>query len=426
MITLISLFALQQASPQSTQEDHQSLLKQLGIEKLRPGVDGMNPKSVNFANTDELKANTYDSIPDLMTFRNGDKVRNRKDWDRRRKELVEDLDREIYGVTPKNLPKVSWKIDSEEIRMMGDSEVWIRKVSGVFDSDGGQAIKATIYTPKGIKKVPMIVEYGFSFPRRPGSPAPTTAPPVPSWQAQILAKNWGFTILEPTSYQADNGAGLRSGIIGYVNKGQPREPEDWGALKAWAWGASRLLDFFEKDPTTDAKKVAIEGLSRFGKAAIVTMAYEPRFATGLVGSSGQGGVKIWRRNFGETVENVASSGEYHWMGGRYVRYAGPLTPKEMPVDAHSLLALVAPRPVFIGVGSLKVEGIWIDPVGTFLATKLASPAWEIYGKKGLSVSEMPQEGIPAITGDLAFSQHTGGHTNGPNWTNFLEFTSRYF
>lgn len=425
MISILALIAVQQPNGQLTQEDHQNLLKQLGIERLRSGVDGMNPKSPNFANTDESKANPYTSIPDLMTFRDGKKVKNRKDWDKRRKELLEDLDREIYGVTPKNLPKVNWNVESEEVRKFGEKEVFVRKVSGEFDPETHQAIKATIYTPKGAQKVPMIVEYGFSFPRRPGTPT-TPPPPPPAWQTQILDKNWGFTILEPTSYQADNGAGLRSGIIGFVNKGQPRKPEDWGALKAWAWGAGRLLDFFEKDPKVNAKKVAIEGLSRYGKAAIVTMAYEPRFAIGFVGSSGQGGVKIWRRNFGETVENVASSGEYHWMGGRYVQYAGPKTPQEMPVDAHSLVAIVAPRPLFVGVGSLKVEGIWIDPVGTFMATKLASPAWELYGKKGLSVTEMPPEGTPAIAGDLAFSQHTGGHTNGPNWTNFLEFASRYF
>lgn len=426
MISLIAMLSFQQPNQLQTQTDHQNLLTQLGIEKLRSGVDGMNPKSPNFANTDESKANPYPSIPDLLTFRNGKQVKTRKDWEQRKKEIVEDLDREIYGVTPQNLPRINWKIESEETRMMGTKEVRIRKISGEFDPEGKQSIKATVFTPKQKQKVPMIVEFGFTFPRRPGTPAANAPAPIPDWQLKILEKDWGFTILEPTSYQADNGAGLRSGVIGLVNKGQARKPEDWGTLKAWAWGASRLLDFFEKDSAVNAKKVAIEGLSRYGKAAIVTMAYEPRFACGLVGSSGQGGVKIWRRNFGETVENVASSGEYHWMGGRYVRYAGPLTPQDMPVDAHSLLALVAPRPVFIGVGSLKVEGIWIDPVGTFMATKLASPAWRIYGKKGLSVDEMPPEGTPALTGDLAFSQHTGGHTNGPNWTNFLEFASRYF
>ena len=141
-----------------------------------------------------------------------------------------------------------------------------------------------------------------------------------------------------------------------VNKGQPRKLDDWGALRAWAWGASRALDYFETDKAVDAKRVGIEGLSRYGKAALVTMAYDPRFAIGFIGSSGAGGAKLHRRNFGEQVENVAGQGEYHWMAGNYLKYAGPLTPNDLPVDAHELVALCAPRPVFISAGSLEVEG----------------------------------------------------------------------
>ena len=165
----------------------------------------------------------------------------------------------------------------------------------------------------------------------------------------MLAKGWGYAILIPTSIQADNGAGLTKGIIGLCNKGQPRKVDDWGALRAWAWGASRALDYFETDKAVDAKQVGIEGLSRYGKAAIVTMAYDERFAIGFIGSSGEGGVKLHRRNFGELVENVASSGEYHWMAGNFLKYAGPLKWDDLPVDSHELVALCAPRPVFISV-----------------------------------------------------------------------------
>jgi hypothetical protein len=263
-------------------------------------------------------------------------------------------------------------------------------------------------------KVPVILEFGFA----------RFSPPR-SVLKQVLAKGWGFAVFDPATVQADNGAGLTKGIIGLSNKGRPRTPEDWGALKAWAWGASRVLDYLESDSAVDAKRVGIEGISRYGKAAVVTMAYDPRFAIAFVGSSGQAGVKIWRRNFGETVENVASSGEYHWMAGNYVKYAGPLRPSDMPVDAHELLALCAPRPVFVGVGSLKVEGIWIDPTGTFMATSLASPVWDLLGKKGLGTTDMPPEGTPLIDGDLAFSQHHGGHSNEPNWPTFMLFASRY-
>ena len=111
----------------------------------------------------------------------------------------------------------------------------------------------------------------------------------PSWQQQVLAKGWGYAIIIPNSIQADNGAGLSKGIIGLCNKGQPRKPDDWGALRAWAWGASRALDYFETDNAVDAKQVGIEGLSRYGKAALVAMAYDQRFAIGFIGSSGEGG-----------------------------------------------------------------------------------------------------------------------------------------
>jgi hypothetical protein len=213
----------------------------------------------------------------------------------------------------------------------------------------------TLTTPaNAIGPVPVMMEFGFDFPRRPGAAPPT--PPGPTWQQQVLAKGWGYAIIVPTSYQADNGAGLTQGIIGLCNKGQPRKVDDWGALRAWAWGASRALDYFETDPAVDATQVGIEGLSRYGKAALVTMAYDPRFAIGFIGSSGQGGAKLHRRNFGELVENVASSGEYHWMAGNYIKYAGPLTANDLPVDSHELIALCAPRPVFISAGSPQVEG----------------------------------------------------------------------
>ena len=408
----------------SPEEDYRRLLGQLGIAATRPGRDGMNPKAANYANTDETKANPYPSIPDVLTFANGKGVESARDWAKRRKEIVELLDREVYGRTPRRTPKVRWEIVSTD----RTAETVTKTLVGHADSSAYPAvtvdIRMSLTTPADAKgPVPVMMEFGFAMPRRPGF----TPPPGqgPSWQQQVLAKGWGYAILDPNSVQADGGGGLRQGIIGLVNRGAPRKPDDWGALKAWAWGAGRALDYLETDRAVDAKRVGIEGISRYGKAALVAMAYEPRFAIAFVGSSGQGGAKIWRRDFGETVENVASSGEYHWMAGNYVRYAGPLTPGDLPVDAHELVALCAPRPVFVGVGSLNVEGIWIDPTGTFMATSLASPVYRLLGKKGLSTTVMPPEGTPLIDGDLAYRQHPGGHTNGPNWPTFLEFAGRY-
>lgn len=418
----------------TAQEDHRHLLDLLGISNLRPGVDGMNPKAANFANTDEAKSNPYPDLPDPLVFKNGKPVKNARDWKKRREEIIEDLDREVYGRTPKKLPKVKWETVATLNETNGGVPVVTKRLLGHVDNSGCPEIKVdirmTLSTPADAKgPVPVMLEFGFpdfGGPRpnfggqRPGGP-----PPGPTWQQQLLARGWGYAVIDPNSVQADNGGGLTQGIIGLVNKGQPRKVEDWGALKAWAWGAGRALDYFETDKTVNAKRVGIEGISRYGKAAVVTMAYEPRMAIAFVGSSGQGGAKIWRRFNGETVENVASSGEYHWMGGNYVKYAGPLTPKDFPVDAHELVALCAPRPVFIGVGSPNVEGIWIDSRGTFMATSGASPVYRLLGKKGLNTTEMPPEGTPLIDGDLAFSQHHGGHTNGPNWPTFIEFASRY-
>jgi len=253
---------------------------------------------------------------------------------------------------------------------------------------------------------------------------PRPAPTGPTWQQQVLAKGWGYAILIPTSIQADNGAGLTQGIIGLVNKGQPRKPDDWGALRAWAWGASRALDYFETGKTVDARQVGIEGLSRYGKAAIVTMAYDQRFAIAFVASSGEGGAKLHRRNFGEIVENVAGPGEYHWMAGNFIKHAGPLNWNDLPVDSHELVALCAPRPVFISAGAFKGDA-WVDAKGMFLAAAGAGPVYKLLGKKDLGTTEMPPIETALIDGDVAFRQHSAGHTAGPNWPKFLEFAGRY-
>ena len=209
------------------------------------------------------------------------------------------------------------------------------------------------------------------------------------------------------------------------NHGQPRKPDDWGSLRAWAWGASRAIDYFETDKAVDAKQVGIEGLSRYGKATLVAMAYEPRLAIAFVGSSGEAGAKLSRRAFGEQVENIASSAEYHWMAGNFIKYAGPLTAGDLPVDAHELIALCAPRPVLISAGSPFVEGNWLDDKGQWMAAVAASPVYELLGKKGLGQTQMPAIGQAVIDGDLAWRQHEGGHTTGPNWPTFLTFASRY-
>lgn len=420
------------AIQKATNDDYQQMLAQLKITSVRPGPSG-NPSAANAANTDETKASPYTLLPDPLVLKNGKKVTNAETWwKKRRPEIVEEFDREIYGRVPKQTPKVNWEVTSSIDSVIGGIPVLTKNLLGHVDNSSYPQLKVdiqlTVTTPKNSNKpVPVIMEFGFIFPSgfRMPPPPPGTAVQK-SWQEQVLEKGWGFAIIVPVSYQADNGAGLTEGIIGLCNKGQHRKPDDWGTLRAWAWGASRAMDYFETDRNVDAKKIAIEGLSRYGKAAVVTMAYDSRFAIGCIGSSGAGGTKILRRVYGEQVENLAASGEYHWFAGNFIKYAGPLTPNDLPVDAHELIALCAPRPVFISSGSPNVEGRWVDAKGMFIGAVHAAPVYTLLGKKDLGTAEYPAEQTTLTEGDLAFRQHNGGHTVGPNWPYFLEFAGRYF
>ncbi len=410
-----------------SQADHQLMMQLLGIDSLRPGPSG-NPQAPNAANSDESKAKQYESVPDPLLFEDGSPVKNPADWEKRKGELEELFDREVYGRTPENLPSVTWELVWEKDTLIGAVEARYRKLRGNVDNSGFPAISVAIDFEYGIptnvdKSVPLVMEFGWIWPA--GMQRPP-APPGPSWQEQLLAAGWGFGVIIPTSYQADNGAGLRAGIIGLVNKGEPRSLDDWGTLKAWAWGASRALDYLESDSDVDKSRIGIEGLSRYGKAALVAMAYEPRFSIGLIGSSGAGGAKLLRRTFGEQVENLAASGEYHWFAPNFIKYAGPLTPNDLPVDAHELIALCAPRPVFISVGSPTVEGNWIDAKGMFDAAVLAGPVYGLLGKKPLPTAEFPPIQTFLDEGDLAFRQHEGGHTVGPNWPYFIDWAKNYW
>jgi hypothetical protein len=441
----------------TAQQDHAMMMKALGIESLRPGADGMNPRAPNAANYDESKANPYPTLPDPLLLKNGERVATAEVWwKQRRPEIVEDFDREVYGRVPKHVPKVNWEIVARIEEKIGNVAVVTRRLLGHVDNSSCRAIKVdiqlTLTTPEAAKKpVPVMMEFGFGWlgpqagrpmasggAKQPTGPNQATAMPKawpggfgngPSWQRQVLAKGWGYAIVVPNSIQADSGSGLTKGIIGLSNRGRPRKPEDWGALRAWAWGASRAVDYLETDSAVDTKRIGIEGLSRYGKAALVAMAYDQRFAIGFIGSSGEGGAKLHRRHFGELVENLANSGEYHWMAGNFIKYGGPLTPGDLPVDSHELIALCAPRPALISYGASTgpgSEGQWVDQRGSFMAAVAAGPVYRLLGKKGLPTANFPEVGIGLVDGDLAFRQHPGGHTTGPNWPTFLTFAERYF
>lgn len=414
-------------------QDHARIMSLLNITSLRPGPSG-NPNSTNAANSDESIANPYPNLPDPLILNNGKKVKTPEMWwNLRRPEIKEDFDREIYGKVPEDVPNVNWEIESTNKDTIKNIPVITKKIIGHVDNSSypllSVNINLTLTVPANIKgPVPVIMEFGFSFPAnfKMTEALKKFVDSMSNWQPMVLSKGWGYAILIPTSFQADNGAGLTSGIIGLVNKGQPRKLDDWGTLRAWAWGASRALDYLKTDKSVDGNKVGIEGLSRYGKAALVTMAYDQRFAIGFIGSSGKGGATLFRRHFGEQVENLASTSEYQWFCGNFLKYAGTLTPKDLTVDSHELIAMCAPRPVFISCGSPKVEGNWVDDKGQFMAAVAAGPVYKLLGKKGLGTKEMPQMGTALIDGDIGFRQHFGGHTTLPNWPTFIKFADKYF
>lgn len=430
------LLPAQQAAPihLSAEQDHQRMLDLLNILSLRRGADG-DPKSPNPANYDESKAGPNSKLPDPLRLNNGKKVKTAEQWrGERRTEIIAIFDREIYGRVPQNMPPVNWENISTSKETNGRFPVITKKLLGHVDNSGYSAISVdiqlTLSTPANASgPVPVVMEFALSpevlalLKKR--FPQMMTEPRGPTWQEQVLAKGWGYAEYIPTSVQADDGEGLTQGIIGLVNKGQPRKLDDWGALRAWAWGASRALDYFETDQSVDRKQVGIEGHSRFGKAALIAMACDPRFWVAYISSSGESGAKLYRRNFGEQIGNIAGTGEYYWMAGNFLKYDGPLTENDLPIDAHELIALCAPRPVFIGAGLLSQGDGWVDAKGMFLAAVAAGPVYRLLGKKDLGTTEFPAVETSLIDGDLAFRQHNKGHTPAPNWPTFLTFASRY-
>ena len=464
-------------------QDRQNMMDQLGVKALRPGPSG-DEKAPNHANYDETKANPFPDLPDPLTLNDGQKVTTAQMWwEKRRPELIELFEKNVYGRVPKNAPKVTWTVAAVDHEFIGFTPVIAKDLYGEVDNSAYPAIKVrihmTLVTPANAKgPVPVLMMFGragFPAPNEPGGEdleringalkallvqqdpgLKDVFAQHPAWQLakstpfqfpqlnedgdppntwQLAAAGWGFVLFDPASVQADDGAGLTRGVIGLVNKGQPRSPEDWGALRAWAWGAGRGLDYLETDPSVDSKRVGIDGVSRYGKATLVTMAFDQRFAMALVGSSGKGGATLLRRNFGEAVESL-TGGEYYWMAGNFLKYGaseatfGSKTPGDLPVDSNELIALCAPRLTFISYGiPAKGDAKWLDHEGSFMATVDASRVFTLVGAKGLEVegdahtAKMPPVNQGLMTGQLAWRQHDGGHTDAPNMKHFIQWVT---
>jgi lysophospholipase L1-like esterase len=450
LAVVLSLFTEGQQVAQTNwtaEQDHQNMMDQLGIKALRPGPSG-NEKDPNHANYDEAKANIYGDLPDALMMKSGQKVTSADQWwKQRRPEIVGDFEREVIGRVPPNVPQISWSVKSSAESKAGAFPVIEKQLIGRADNSAYPSINVdiamTLVTPGNAKgPVPVMIMFSSDAIRQFMASHPEFKKMLgddPPATEQLIANGWGYALLDTSSIQADNGAGLTKGIIGLTNKGQARKPEDWGALRAWAWGASRGLDYLETDASVDAKRVGIEGVSRYGKAALVTMAFDARFAVVLVGSSGEGGTKPHRRNLGEEVENLTGPGEYHWMAGNFLQYGaaessfGSKNASNLPVDSNELIALCAPRLTFISYGVPEMgDAKWLDQQGSFMATVASGPVFRLLGAKDLGVSDgyrtakMPAVNTGLLEGQLAWRQHDAGHTDAPNWKYFIPWASNFF
>lgn len=434
LLFLLIIPRMSTAQPTTAPFDHfQNMLDQLGIQSIRAGKPGTDETIY-----DESKANVYaGTVPRLLTMSDGTPITTAGQWQKRRLEIRDVFEREIYGKVPENVPAIQWELRESVTEDKGGIPVITRTLAGVVDNSAYPQVQVNIEVSFTVPAhstapVPMMIHIGGAGRRSTATTQPASQPA--HWTEQAISHGWGYAFISPTSIQPDSNQ-LHLGIIGLTNRGGPRKPEDWGALRAWAWGVSRLIDYFAAHPELkiDTKKIGVTGLSRFGKAALVAQAMDDRIAVGLIGSSGAGGAKLLRHQYGEAVENLV--GRFHyWFAGNFAKYAADeprMTAADLPVDGHQLIALCAPRPCFISYGTpAGGDGRWMDQRGSFMAAILASPAYELLGTRGLGISEdyltapMPEVG-KLVGGELAWRQHAGGHDITPNWPAFFEWVRRY-
>ena len=409
VITLACLLAALPLAAQTRGSVHAEENTRLGYGELRGGANGNDPAAPNYANFDEervgdlaippLIANTRDTTPD--------------GWKEQRAQIAQLVEDEWVGRIPPAAAslRLAWARKPAEPVDGAVAEHWVATITAP-DGRTGPTIDATLTLPIGAQNVPVLVEYTYIWP--PGFTLP--GPPRPSLRDAALARGWGHVAYRPTLLQADDTAKLPEGVIGLT--GWPRAERDWGALRAWGWGASRLREVLADDARIAGDRIALAGHSRFGKAVLVAAAFDHAFANALVSSSGAGGAKLMRRDFGERLENMADAYASVWYAARIKHYAGRAALAEWPVDAHMLIALRAPHPLFISTGLTEKGDGWTDPTGQRIATDLARPAWAID-----AASQPVRLGSDTR---LTFSQHAEGHEMWPAFDAFLSHAEAQF
>jgi dienelactone hydrolase len=376
-----------------------------------PGPMRTADKTGHVSNYDESKVKPY-TLPDPLVMVNGTRVSDAKTWtSARRPEIIRLYEQEIFGAIPANAPSIAW--DAPQIER-GDTAV-TRRIAGRIGAapDAPRVnLKVTLpANPKGAVPVILLMQFG-------GAGTPVADPPVAS---EILARGWGYATVGYQEIQPDKADAFNQGVIGATAAGNARTPESWGDVSAWAWGVSRVIDYLEKDPAIDARRIAVHGHSRLGKTALWASALDPRIAAVYASCPGEMGAALSRRDFGETVDDMAQRFPY-WFNGNFQKWAGRWN--DMPVDAHMLIALSAPRPVFVTGGT---DDQWADPVGEFLAEVAAGPVYRLLGRKDLGTTRLPPLDTAVLDGDLGWLYHTGPHAATPDdWKAFLRFLDKYF
>jgi len=380
-------------------------------------------KTGHISNYDESKVPAY-TLPDPLVMADGKRVTDAQTWrTKRRPEILRAYQAEIYGRTPANTPKVSWEVIDTDPAAKGNTAIMRRAVGRIGSAADAPRVTMMIYTPsKAAKPVPLILMINFG-----GGPPVEGKPPMqfndPPVAADILARGWGYAMVGYQDIQPDRLNTFNQGVIGLtLSAGQQQpKPDEWGTIGAWSWGLSRIIDYFETDKLVDAKKIAVQGHSRLGKTVLWASAMDERIAAVFSSCSGEMGAALARRDWGETVDDMAQNFSYQF-AGNFQKYAGHWT--DMPVDAHMLIALSAPRPVFITGGT---QDQWADPVGEFKAGVAAGPVYKLLGKNDLGATELPPLDTPLTKGDIGWHYHTGGHmATAADWKAFLEFVGKYF
>ncbi len=403
------------------------------------------PAKQDHTNLDESKVGAY-TLPPLLTTADGRPVRTAAAWKaKRRPEILRLFEEHMHGKTPALTPamkrSLKFTVVEEDRKALGGTAHRKQIEVRIWDKPDAPVIHILLYTPAAAKRpVPTFLGLHFNgnwaivddpgvltydtwdrkTQKRATPPADVKRGTSKEWDVPlVLSRGYGIAAIYYGDIEPDfdAGAGLPFGVRPLFWKpGQTTRTEtEWGAIGAWAWGLSRGLDYLLTDRQVDGKRVAAFGQSRLGKTVLWAGAQDTRFAMVIASCSGEGGASLARRDFGENLDNMTNRYRYQFSEG-FGRYHKRWN--DLPVDAHFLVALMAPRPLLLNTGS---EDKWSDPRGEFLAAQAASPVWELFGKRGLGKEEPPPLDRP-ILNDLAFHEHTGRHAIlASDWKIFLDY-----